>query len=498
MARKTVEAVSRTRRSCHSARRQPGRGGVGDRDNDGDADLYVVDTGSANALLRNDGGRSFVDVTAGPLGDAGDGYGAAWADYDLDGDIDIYVANSGTSNRLLRNDGGGTFTDVTTGSVGDAGAGRGVAWGDYDADGDPDLYVANYGTANLLLRNDGGSFTDVATGALADAANGTGVAWGDYDNDGELDLYLANYGTSNRLLRNDAGTFSDVAAGELADSGNGTGVAWGDYDLDGDLDLYLVNDGSANRLLRNLGSDVFLDVTSSPLDDAGDGQGAAWGDFDRDGRLDLVVMNRNGANLLLRGRAINTANFVHVTLEGTVSNRSGIGARIRMVTSEGQQVREVSGGSGYLSQNSLTEEFGVGLVSQVDTLEVSWPSGVVNTYYSLSIGQFSTFIESAPPSAPSGLAVTPGEVQLTVSWSPVGDPQLDHYRVERDTTTAFGPATVEFATADTQLVDFPLIEVRDYYYRVFAVGTGGNENAPSATTSGYRSRHRRRLLLRSP
>ena len=457
----------------------------GDYDNDGDPDLYIVNTGGANLLVRNDGAGAFTDVTSGPLGDTGDGYGAAWADYDLDGDIDLYFANSGAANRLLRNDGGGVFTDVTTGPLGDAGAGRGVAWGDYDADGDPDLYIANYGSSNRLLRNDGGGvFTDVAFGPLADAGNGTGVAWGDYDNDTELDLYVANYGGANMLLRNDAGVFTDVATGELADAGNGTGVAWGDYDVDGDLDLYVVNDGSANRLLRNLGGDEFLDVTTPPLDDAGEGQGAAWGDFDRDGRLDLAVMNRNGANLLLRGRISNTSNFLHVTLEGTVSNRSGIGARIRIVTSDGQQVREVSGGSGYLSQNSLTEEFGMGMVSQVDTLEIRWPSGVVNTYYSLSVGQFRSFTESPPPSAPSGVSVTPGEAELAVSWASVGDPQLDHYRVERDTSAAFGAGTVEFVTTDTSYVDVPLIEIRDYYYRIFAVGTGGNDSDPSDTVSG--------------
>jgi fibronectin type 3 domain-containing protein len=463
-----------------------GAAGVwGDYDNDGDPDVYIVNTGGANVLLRNDGGGTFTDVTAGPLGDTGDGYGAAWADYDLDGDIDLYFANSGAANKLLRNDGGGVFTDATTGPLGDAGAGRGVAWGDYDADGDPDLYVANYGSANRLLRNDGGGvFTDVASGAVADAGNGTGVAWGDYDNDTELDLYVANYGGANLLLRNDAGVFTDVASGELADTGNGTGVAWGDYDVDGDLDLYIVNDGSANILLRNLGGDEFLDVTTSPLDDSGEGQGAAWGDFDRDGRLDLAVMNRNGANLLLRGRIANTAGFLHVTLTGTVSNRSGIGARIRIVTSDGQQVREISGGSGYLSQNSLTEEFGVGLVSQIDTLEIRWPSGIVNTYHSLPTGQFTSFTESPPPSAPSGLSVTPGEAELAVSWASVGDPQLDHYRVERDTSAAFGAATVEIVTTDTSYVDFPLIEVRDYYYRVLAVGTGGNDSDPSDTVSG--------------
>jgi parallel beta-helix repeat protein len=465
----------------------PGNGAAtvwGDYDNDGDPDLYVVNTGGANVLMRNDGGGTFTDVTSGPLGDTGDGYGAAWSDYDLDGDIDLYFANSGSANKLLRNDGGGVFTDVTMGPLGDSGAGRGVAWSDYDVDGDPDLYVANYGTSNKLLRNDGGGvFTDVTSGPLADTGNSTGVAWGDYDNDGEPDLYVANYGSANRLLKNDAGAFADVGTGVAADAGNGTGVAWGDYDLDGDLDLYLVNDGSANRLLRNLGDDVFIDVATSPIDDGGDGQGAAWGDFDRDGRLDLAVMNRNGANVLLRGRTSNTASFLRVTLAGAESNRSGIGARVRLVTSDGQQFREVSGGSGYLSQNSLSEVFGVGLVSHVDTLEIRWPSGIVNTYEYVGAGQSMTYTEIPPPAAPTGLVADPIEAGLSLSWEEIAG-AFTHYRIERDTTPSFGVATVEFVTTDTSYVDFPLVEVRDYYYRVFAVGIGGNESDPSGTVSG--------------
>ena len=452
-----------------------------DYDGDGDPDLYFTNDGTANVLARNDDPSGFTDVTSGPLGNAGSGAAGVWGDYDNDGDPDLYVVNNGAGNVLMRNDGGGAFSDVTSGPLADSGPGYGAAWADYDLDGDLDLYVANGGTANRLLRNDGGGvFADATSGPLADTGPGRGVAWSDYDLDGDPDLYVANYGGSNRLLRNDGGgAFTDVTAGPLGDTGNGTGVAWGDYDLDGDLDLYVVNDGGANRLLRNLGAGSFIDVTSPPLDDAGEGQGAAWGDFDGDGRLDLVVANRNGGNLLLRGRASNTANFIHVNLEGTVSNRSGIGARVRIVTADGAQVREVSGGSGYLSQDSLTAEFGLRWASEVDTLRILWPSGIVNTYTGLAINQFATFTESPPPSAPASLAAVPSEAGVTLMWSPVGDPQLDHYRVERDTSSAFGPGTVAFTTGDTSYVDFPIYDVREYYYRVLAVGTGGNDSEPS-------------------
>jgi fibronectin type 3 domain-containing protein len=458
----------------------------GDYDGDGDFDLYLVNTGASNRLMRNDGGDTFTDVTAGPLGDSGSGYGASWVDYDLDGDLDLYVANSGASNKLFRND-GGSFVDATSAPMDDSGAGRGLGWSDYDADGDPDLYLANYGGANKLFRNDGGgSFSDVTSGPLGDTGNSMGVAWADYDGDGDMDLYVSNYGSANKLLRNEGGgTFVDATAGPLDDSGNGTGVGWGDYDNDGDLDLYLVNDGGANRLFRNLGDGIFTDVTSDPLGDTGDGQGMAWGDYDGDGRLDMMVANRNGANILLERGTSNTAGYLRVNLEGVSSNGFGIGALLRAVTSDGSEVREVTAGSGFLSQDSSTVEFGLGLLAEVDTLEVRWPSGIVNVYGPISANQTVVITELAPPSVPAGVTATPSEAGVEVSWHGVTDPQLDHYRVERDTTSAFGPGAVSFTTADTMFVDFPLVDVREYFYRVMAAGTGGNESAPSDTVSAY-------------
>ena len=408
----------------------------GDYDNDGDLDLYLVSSESANRLLRNDGGGGFTDVAAGTdLADAGHGRGAAWGDYDNDGDPDLFLANMNSANRLYRNDGGGAFTDVAADlsldddgpSVGvtwvdfdgdgyldlylanvgtnrlyynlggllfvdvvqdnellrDAGAGMGVAWADYDNDGDPDIYLANNGSANKLLRNDvsdTGEFMVVSEGTpLADGGSGAGVAWGDYDNDGDLDLYLANTNSANRLFRNDgADVFTDVAAGTpLADDGPGAGVAWGDYDNDGDLDLYLVNTDSANRLFRNDGGGAFTDVAAgTPLADAGYGQGAAWGDYDNDGDLDLYQTNVNSANNLFRNSSPPGRHWLQVEPEAVVSNKSGIGARVRVVAGGTSQIREISGGSGYLTQDAPVASFGLGeTTTVVDSLVVSWPSG---------------------------------------------------------------------------------------------------------------------------
>ncbi len=373
----------------------------GDYDNDGDLDLYLANCGTANKLFRNDGGGVFVDVTSGPLGDPACGTGFAWGDFDNDGDLDIYLVNADGPNKLFRNDGGGTFVDATTGPLGDSGNGTAVACADYDNDGDLDIYIVNDGNANKLLRNEGGLvFVDVTSGPLGDAGNGRGVDWGDYDNDGDLDLYFANAYTGNKLLRNDGGgNFVNVTSGPLADGGNVKGVIWGDYDNDGDLDLFLAKGDGAmkgpNRLLRNDGGGTFVDVTSGALTDSGLWSGSSLGDFDNDGDLDLYVANLQGANKLFLNQKGSTNHWLHLNLVGVISNRSAIGARLRAVSGSLSQIREISGGSGYMSQNSLTAEFGLGTRIQVDTLEIRWPSGTIQKLTNLAVDTLLTITESA-------------------------------------------------------------------------------------------------------
>ena len=350
----------------------------GDYDNDGDPDLFITNYGAPNVLWRNDGGGTMWAGVGGPsISDNGPGITPAWADYDKDGDLDLYMVNYGGPNQLLRNDGAAWgITNVAAPPIDDFGWGTGAAWGDYDNDGDPDLYLANYGYANKLFRNDGGTFVDATTGPLGDASWGTGVAWGDYDNDGDLDLYLGNVSTANRLFRNDGGgAFVDVAASTpLADTGFAGGLAWEDYDNDGDLDLYLANNYSSNRLFRNEGG-WFQDVTPPVLGYTGYSQGVGWADADGDGDRDLFVANFDGPNRLYKNGPGSQLNWLDVELVGTTSNRAGVGARVRVHVGGNVQMREISASAGYLSQSDLVAHFGLGTATGVDSVVVTWPSG---------------------------------------------------------------------------------------------------------------------------
>ena len=427
----------------------------GDYDNDGDLDLYLVNYLTPNRLFRNDGGGAFTDVTSGPLGDPGAGQGAAWADYDLDGDLDLYFVNHGTPNKLLRNDGAEGFTDVTAGPLGDAGWGLAATWGDSDNDGDPDLYITNDGP-NRLLRNDGdGVFTRIPGLAIEDGGAGQGAAWGDYDNDGDLDLYVANYGTANKLLRNDGGnTFTQITSGPLGDPGNGTGVAWGDYDNDGDLDLYLANYGSPNRLLQNDGGNVFTALTSGGLGDAGNGTGVAWCDFDADGDLDLYLANDGQSNVLLRNDLANGNHWLQFDLVGQISNRAAIGARVRVVAGGTRRIAEVSGGSGYMSQNSLTLEFGLGTAGSADSVIVSWPAGTVEIYTAVLADRRLTLTESRVTDVGDATAAGGPAFQLAaVTPNP-----------------ASGPAVLRFALPKTAHVRLAVFDVRGRLVATLANG----------------------------
>ena len=321
-----------------------------DADNDGNLDLYLVNSGyweesppaddALSALYRNKGDGTFTDITTtAGVGNRGNyGQGAACADYDNDGDVDLYVTNFG-ANILYRNNGDGTFTDVTaSANVGDPAWSSSACFLDYNRDGHLDLFVVNYlvysldvpylpcgeedgaqtychpslfeGAPDTLYRNNGdGTFTDVSeesgVGGIGGLfhGKGLGVVSADFNNDGAPDLYVANDDTRNDFFYNNGdGTFSEISllAG-CAYSFNGVaqagmGVTAGDYNGDGLQDIFVTNlSYETNALYRNNGDGTFTDVIyEAHLGKESYlfvGFGTGFLDADNDGWLDLFVAN---------------------------------------------------------------------------------------------------------------------------------------------------------------------------------------------------------------
>ncbi|MBI5726423.1 MAG: CRTAC1 family protein, partial [Ignavibacteriales bacterium] len=371
---------------------------IGDFNNDGYPDIFVVNGGSSasqnNFFYTNNGDGTFTKITTGIfVNEIGNSWGSSSVDYDNDGKLDIYTANFNRNNFLYKGNGDGTFTKITAGAiVNDGGGSVTCAWGDYDNDGFQDVFVANSnfsaGENNFLYKNNGdGSFTKITAGNIVtDGGNSTGGSWGDYDNDGDIDLFVTNYFSENNFLyRNDgSGTFTKITTGDIVnDGGASVGSAWGDYDNDGDLDLFVSNDNNQNEFLyNNNGNGTFTKITTGDIvNSAGRSNGSAWGDYDLDGDLDLYVANGNQPvqqnNFLFRNDGT-ANNWINIYCKGVISNRSAIGTKVTASALINgvrvKQTREISGQTGYTAQNSLNVELGLGNATVIDTIIIKWPS----------------------------------------------------------------------------------------------------------------------------
>ncbi|UII19758.1 FG-GAP-like repeat-containing protein [Fulvivirga ligni] len=383
----------------------------GDYDNDGDLDLFITgNAGSLSQLYNNQGDGTFSRVTNGEIVQ-GEGYdhSASWVDYDNDGFLDLYVLDiiQTKYNRLYHNNGDGTFTKVTGVEITNIiSSSIGGTWSDYDNDGDMDIFIPNRDMENFLFKNEGnGQFTRVLDGDIVNENLGSvGSSWGDYDNDGDMDLFVANPGTKYNALYNNQGdgTFTKITTGPIVtDKGNTHGSAWTDLDNDGDLDLYVTNDaGEGNYLYMNNGDGTFQKLYNDLTEATQKSFGVATADFDNDGDQDIFVANHSGEPNQLyinsRGRCNQSICF---TLIGTNSNRSAIGAKVRVRANiygkDVWQMREITSqtGGGIGSQNSMKVLFGLGDASQIDELVVEWPSGIVQRLSGYSNGTCHEIVE---------------------------------------------------------------------------------------------------------
>jgi hypothetical protein len=459
----------------------------GDYDNDGYLDLFVaVGLGANDLLYRNNGDGSFTKITSGPVVQSGgNSRGCAWGDYDNDGYLDLFVANEqGQNNFLFHNNGDGTFTRILSGSiVNDGGASYGCAWGDYDNDGFLDLFVANLNQNNFLYHNNrDGTFTRITSGRIVnDGGASQGCAWGDYDNDGFLDLFVANRSQKNFLYHNEGnGVFTAITNGSIVnDVGYSWSPAWIDYDNDGNLDLFVSNGpgsgaGQNNFLYHNNGDGTFTRVTTGVIvSDAANSDGCAWGDYNNDGFLDLFVSNLNDQNNLLYRNDGNSNNWLTVRCVGQLSNRSGIGAKVRLKTIVGGQsrwqMREISGGSGYGSQNAPYGFFGFGAATNIDLVRIEWPGGVVQELHAVASKQLLTVTEPNVSISPASIVLNRGETAtftasttlappLSFQWLhdgvPISGANADSLTITNVQASDAGSYSIEVAQADASTAVF--------------------------------------------
>lgn len=433
----------------------------GDYDNDGFPDLVVAHwPNPKNFQYRNNGDGAFTKITQGPIvTDAGSINGCVWGDYDRDGWLDLFVAMYSGNHRLYHNNRDGTFS--RTADLPTVGAATNPAWVDYDNDGFPDLFVPAWSSGkNALYHNNGnGTFTRITNSPLvSEGGKSLSATWGDYDNDGFPDLFVANGNYDNGQYQNffyhnnGDGTFTKITTGAIATGeGDSGGAAWADVDNDGDLDLLVTNNSGQNEFFYlNNGDGTFTEITQGNLvNSGGTGNGAVFTDYDRDGFLDLFVANwSNENNWLFRNKG-NSNGWLTVKCVGTASNRSAIGAKVRAkATISGKtfwQLREISNGDG-VGNGTLTAHFGLGDSTNVETLRIEWPSGIVQELHDVAAKQSLTVTE------PARLQVLGTGVLRVQSWKGMAfeiQASTDLKQWSPLTTVTNLSGTVEFTDPDT-------------------------------------------------
>ncbi len=422
-----------------------------DYDNDGDKDLFISTHLTSNRLYRNDGDYTFVDVTesAGISTQPWFSVAGSWADYNNDGWLDLYVINysdeGGTPkspNWLYENQGDGTFLDVA------AAAGvndslkhpLAVAFFDYNNDGWQDLYVANdkYEGNDLFKNNGDGTFTDVSEASGANVImHCMGIAIGDYDNNNYLDLYVTNIEDGNGLLRNNGdGTFTDMTEPlEMAVNRICWGTNFFDFDNDADLDLYVCTSGGVpdnyNVLFENNGDATFTRTTGNGLaEETSVSFSSAIGDFNDDGFCDIAVGNWTPFSLWQNNAPGSTAgagsnNWVKLELEGTSSNRDGVGSLIEIWRDGEKFIRSTHCGFSFMAQSSDEQTIGIGATMVIDSIIVRWPSGIVDVFEEVYRNQKLKIVEGQP------LQQNVISKTLTAGWNLVGLPYIPlnlHYQ----------------------------------------------------------------------
>lgn len=426
---------------------------MADMNDDGFNELIILDIlEDSSKVFHNSFGLKLTEASPGNGIDfRGLGQGAAFADFNGDGTLDLFFGEEQGHNQLFLGDGAGGFLEATaTAGIGSSVQTYGVATADYDNDGDMDVFIAACAndparSVNLLFRNKGdGTFEEVGAAAgINDDGNAWGVNFLDYDRDGWLDIHLANMrinfqdgrGNANKLYRNlGDGTFEDVsipAGVEGNDDSYGSSVA--DFNNDGWPDIWAANLFSPPTIWINNGDGTFTDVfPSAGLSDIFANLSVGVADINADGWVDVYSGADDGPLSRLLYNTPSTNHWLSVRLIQPAPNLSAIGARIEVWTDGIKQIRDISAGDGFVSQNmDLSAHFGLGVSALVDSVVVRWPGGAQDTWINVDADQFVTLQKGGqfndPPTPFRALDIVTkkagNQVDGMVAWEASSDPE---------------------------------------------------------------------------
>lgn len=340
-----------------------------DFDGNGYTDLLYGGGSGVTFMKANDDGTAFTEIS-GP--EYVFSQRSNFVDINNDGHLDAFVCHDVAPNVYYINDGSGNLT-FNQGGLGDypSGGNYGSIWIDYDNDGDIDLFIAKCGgeparRQNQMHRNNGdGTFTEVAEDiGLGDIMQTWSSAWGDFDNDGDMDVFVGGSSDPHKLMENNGdNTFTDVTVASGVDALLATGIENTAYDFDNDGNLDIASNGN---ILYGNGDNTFTEITLGVVS-----QGA-FGDLNNDGFIDAF-----NAGTIYWNDA-NSNNWVKIITRGVESNLNGIAARVMIETPSGSQIRDVRSGEGFGYMSSLNTHFGIGSDTEINSITVVWPSGIID------------------------------------------------------------------------------------------------------------------------
>lgn len=424
---------------------------TGDIDNDGYREIFVTTFGfvtnlapnKRNLLFKNMGDGTFQEITPqANVSLASRSVSATFLDHDQDGFLDIYVVNYvdrtrfefGSNgevvgfdhdcyeNQLYHNNGNSTFTEASHQlGLADIGCGLAVTNTDYDMDGDADIYAINdfghFVSPNQMYVNnlETGVFdilplnNDINIGLY-----GMGIAMADYDLDQDYDYYVSNLGSNALLNNNGTGDFENVSMEAGVDNTSTVNdllvTSWGNAFVDIDNNIYedlLVANGhipaaefiatdqeDPNKIYYNNGDNTFTDISDlAGFNNPNKARGLVYSDYDMDGDVDIFVhVMRSDSfpeahTLFYRNDLVSDNNWVQFRLEGTTANRDAIGAQVKVFVDDLVLLREIWGGGSHASQSSSVAHFGLAENDAIDSVQVVWPGGDLETFHGLSINE---------------------------------------------------------------------------------------------------------------